>query len=151
MPWRGPEVPGEVQWDPRGDAWLAGFADGEGYFQLRKQNRCGWRIEPRFRIHLRCDDAEILHALQEAFDGSVRRGKNGDWNAQAHWLVSSKAQLMGLVDYFDRFPLRAKKALEYAIWREAVMLYAEFSGVHPALFPLHDQLLAQRTFLEVSV
>jgi len=140
-----------MPWDPREDAWLAGFADGEAYFQLRKQNNCGWRVEPRFRIHLRCDDIEILHALCEAFGGSVRRGKNGDWNAQAHWLVSSKAQLGGLVDYFDQFPLRAKKAREYAIWREAVLLYAVASGIHPRLFDLHDQLLAQRMFTEVTV
>jgi hypothetical protein len=138
-------------WDPREDAWLAGFADGEGYFQLRKSNRCGWRIEPRFRIHLRCDDIEILHALSEAFGGSVRRGKNGDWNAQAHWLISSKRDLGSLIDYFDQFPLRAKKAREYLIWREATLLYIFESGVHPELFALHDQLLAARAFVEAHV
>jgi hypothetical protein len=139
-----------VSWDPREDAWLSGFADGEGYFQLRKQNSCGWRVEPRFRIHLRCDDILILHALQTAFGGNVRRGRNGDWNAQAHWLLSSKRDLVGIVDYFDRFPLRAKKAREYEIWREAVLLYADSSGVHPELFVLHDQLLEARVFVETA-
>lgn len=137
-----------MPWDPREDAWLAGFADGEGYFQLRKQNNCGIRVEPRFRIHLRCDDIAILHALQVAFGGNVRRGKNGDWNAQAHWLVSSKRELGGLIDYFDRFPLRAKKAREYAIWRDAVLLYCAESGVHPQLLTFHDQLLETRVFVE---
>jgi hypothetical protein len=135
-----------VTWDPSADAWLAGFADGEGYFQLRRTRQCGWRIEPRFRIHLRADDIQILERLAETFGGHVRRGKNGVWSPQAHWLVSSKADLLPLVGYFDRFPLRAKKAGDYAIWREAVLIFCENSGVHPELFRLHDALVACRAY-----
>jgi hypothetical protein len=135
-----------VPWDPREDAWFAGFADGEGYFQLRRQNNRGWRIEPRFRIHLRSDDAEVLHHLRAAFGGSVRDGKNGVWSPQAHWLVSSKADLRGLVEYFHRFPLRAKKARDCEVWCEAVEVYCAASGVHPDLFVLHDKLVAGRAF-----
>lgn len=133
-------------WNPAEDAWLAGFADGEGYFQLRKQNNCGWRIEPRFRIHLRGDDFPVLQELADAFGGTVRHGKNMEWNPQAHWLVSRKADLLRLTDYFDAFPLRAKKAGDYAIWREAVLIYCEHSGVHPDLFPLAEALVAGRAF-----
>lgn len=138
------------EWDPREDAWFAGFADGEGYFQLRRQNKCGWRIEPRFRINLRADDVEVLHRLREAFGGNVRAGKNGAWSPQAHWLVSAKPELRGLVSYFDRFPLRAKKAHDYAVWREGVLLYCETSGVNPELFLLHDALVAGRAFAVTS-
>lgn len=145
MPWRGESYAGD--WNPRDDAWLAGFAAGEGYFQLRRQNHCGWRVEPRFRIHLRADDEAILAALCAAFGGSVRRGRNGIWTPQAHWLISSKRDLSALVEYFDRFPLRAKKAREYAVWREAVELYVVASGVHPRLFELHDQLLREREYV----
>jgi hypothetical protein len=145
MPWRGESYAGE--WDPRDDAWFSGFAAGESYFQLRRQNNRGWRIEPRFRIHLRADDLAILDALQAAFGGSVRRGRNGIWLPQAHWLVSRKQDLQQIVDYFDRFPLRAKKAREYVVWREAVVLYIAASGVHPHLFELSDRLLREREFV----
>lgn len=135
-----------MDWDPRTDAWLAGFADGEAYFQLRRQFNRGWRVEPRFRIHLRADDIAVLQILQRAFGGSVRYGKNLDWKPQGHWHVSSKRDLLGLVEYFDRFPLRAKKSRDCAIWCEAVRIYCSASGVHPQLFELADALIAVREF-----
>jgi hypothetical protein len=35
--------------------------------------------------------------------------------------VSKKADAMALVAILDRYPIRAKKADDYAIWREAVL------------------------------
>ena len=135
-----------MNWDPKEDAWLAGFADGEAYFQLRRQDNRGWRVEPRFRIHLRADDAAVLEELRDAFGGKVRYGKNLDWKPQCHWMVCAKRDLLGLVEYFERFPLRAKKARDCRIWCRAVRIYCATSGVNPQLFDLADALVAGRAF-----
>src|ERR1044072_9971066 len=112
-----------VNWDPRDDAWLAGFADGEGSFILSQCARYQ-RIHPRFVISLRADDMAILEALQEAFGGSVGFSRH-KWPGapKCQWHVVNKKSLPGIVNYFDRFPLRAKKARDYAIWRQAVPIY----------------------------
>jgi hypothetical protein len=43
-------------------------------------------------------------------------------------------------------PLRAKKAADYALWREAVMVYLEHGGYHPRLLELRQQLMAGRVY-----
>ena len=107
--------------------WLAGWIDGEGCFLI---NRMQTAYQPRMRLHVRDDDAEILDeivkrtgigyvARQPARPSHGRRN-----NPQAEWRVMSKADCVALVELLDRYPLRAKKARDYAIWREAVLYWA---------------------------
>jgi hypothetical protein len=105
------------------DRWLAGFADGEGCFQILGAAN---HYAPRFRIVLRDDDADILFELHREFGGSLgsRRKPNAASRPQIEWRVIDKRSLQRLVDYFDRFPLRAKKQRDYAIWRAAVISYS---------------------------
>lgn len=135
------------------DAWFAGFTDGEGSFQIR---RCedGYRYVPRFSIGLRADDVAILEALHQEFGGrltySGRKdspwGRRGGMAPQCRWEVVSKRELTALVGYFDRFPLRAKKANDYVIWRQAVHAYCAQGGRHPQLADLHRALANGRVY-----
>jgi hypothetical protein len=120
-------------WDPAADAWLSGFADGEGCFAIRSRS-CGdgtVSYSPLFAIWLRADDAPVLRELHARFGGSFSfRGKQSanyggrqGGKPQFGWQVTSRAGLLALVGYFDRFPLRSKKAADYALWREAVRIY----------------------------
>lgn len=114
------------------DAWFSGFAAGEGCFLLQKHSQaCGTdRITPAFHLKLRSDDGEILARLRDEFGGSLHeenRDRDGS-NPQLSWHVSSKRDLKLLIDYFDRFPLRARKANDYLIWRRAVNLYCQRGG-----------------------
>ena len=47
------------------------------------------------------------------------------------WYVTSKRDLARLVAYFDQFPLRAKKARDYVLWREAVAIYLKGTASSP--------------------
>src|SRR4029077_9521550 len=117
-----------TDWDPRDDAWLAGFADGEGSFIL-SLSRKKQLIHPRFAIGLRADDMAVLVDLKRAFGGSLCYGKARGRDApNCAWHVVGKRDVVGLVNYFDRFPLRAKKARDYALWREAVSIYTSSTG-----------------------
>lgn len=106
--------------------WLAGFIDGEGCFGLYKRSDSdGWVF--RFFLKLRDDDAEILERLRHEIGGTVRyeAPSNSRWGGQAIWTISSRSECLRLVEILDAHPLRAKKRHDYAIWRRAVLLFAD--------------------------
>jgi site-specific DNA-methyltransferase (adenine-specific) len=99
--------------------WLAGFADGEGCFTTRR-SRKGFVCE--FVIHLRADDAAILKAVQKATEiGDIVPAERNDGSApMVKWIVRRQADCAKLVQLFETFPLRAKKARDFSIWASAV-------------------------------
>lgn len=113
--------------------WLAGLIDGEGSFTI-SPNRPGFVC--RLSISLRADDSQILYLIAErtgigkmnAKSCSVRDGARR--RPQTLWRVQTKADCGTVVSILDVFPLRAKKARDYAIWREAVMVMAQMQPVH---------------------
>lgn len=129
----------------RDDPWFAGFAAGESCFYFLKV-RGGQLIQPRFTIGLRADDVPILAELRDAFGGTLQHEERAAQSPLCRWVVGRKDELPGLVEYFDRFPLRAKKATDYGIWREAVEIYCESKGSDPRLAILRAVLMATRPF-----
>lgn len=101
--------------------WLAGFVNGEGCFNIGMwaRTKC---IRITFNIALRNDDAAILEEIHRRTGlGTLQRyGARGRSQAQVRWSVCNKRDCVRLVEIFDRYPLRAKKARDFAIWREAV-------------------------------
>ena len=104
--------------------WLSGFVDGEGYFMLQKLKKCG---VARFGMTLRSDDHKIMETIRDFFGCGKIRKHSGDGK-----FVNSKPQLSYTIEHlhhlvryviplFDKHPLRAKKARDFAIWREAVL------------------------------
>lgn len=130
--------------------WLAGFTDGEGSFNL-VLTRHG-NIVPRFAISLRRDDRAVLSEIHETlgfgriydtkrFESSVRNN-----NPKSSFCCHSVRECRALVDVFDRFPLRAKKATDFAIWREAVILSASADCPNNVLISLSDTLKSVRRY-----
>lgn len=111
--------------------WLAGFTAGEGMFGflIRKTGRSQYKFRPRFQIALRNDDAPILLEVVKALGcGYVRTdenkgGKSVLRNPTASYLCDDITSLHNIiVPLFETYPLRAKKAREFAIWKEAITL-----------------------------
>lgn len=110
--------------------WLAGFVAGEGHFFIRKQNAGGYACG--FGVKLRVDDLPVLEEIR-ARVGHGRIYCRDGWhnsNPQADWKVADRTGCAALVEIFDRYPLRAKKAGDFFIWREAV---AEWMKVRPSM------------------
>lgn len=103
--------------------WLAGFTDGEGSFDINRNPHGSYAC--RFAISLRIDDLPILQEIQRAtaIGKIVFVEKYGTSAAQARWIVNNKTDCVALVEVFDCYPLRAKKARDFAIWREAVYVW----------------------------
>lgn len=96
------------------DAWLSGFIDGEGCFTHDPHG-------PRFKIGLRWDDADILYSLAAEFGGAVYDNANkrvGNRQPARQWTLWRRSDLLGLVEYLERYPLRAKKARQFEAWCE---------------------------------
>jgi hypothetical protein len=140
--------------------WLAGFADGEGSFNMREDRGHGC-FQMSFTIVVRCDDRAILDELHRRTGvGRVKqRSKAGHEQRYVTWLTSDKRGCLALVDLFDRYPLRAKKARDYAIWRQGVIEWASVDGNGPGrrrqrrdwshIRVLRDRLHAVRAYQEV--
>ena len=112
--------------EPAFGHWLAGFIDGEGCFIIAPKKRLDYvTYAPEFSLSLRSDDRAILEEMQRrtAIGRLYERRATATHAGATTWKIQSKADCLVLVGLLDRFPLRAKKADDYAIWRKAVALH----------------------------
>jgi hypothetical protein len=103
-------------------SFLSGFALGEGSFMLvcrkRDYHARSFRISAAFNVSQR--DRVPLGLFQETLGcGTLRHAGNGGWYRE----VNRLSDLTGrIVPFFDRFPIVGTKALDYRLWKEAVLL-----------------------------
>lgn len=115
--------------DPSFGHWMAGFIDGEGHFAIsRNSPRAGYRY--LFAMVLRHDDRPILEDMR-AWCGGIgrlyeyqRRPGRLKQAGEVHWRIDRCEDCLALIRLLDVYPLRAKKARDYAIWREAVFAWS---------------------------
>lgn len=106
--------------------WLSGFTDGEGCFKLVTPKSCGPRVE--FCLSLRADDSEILRKIQSYWglglvvNYSNARSKVQNAKPITRLTVYKIPDLLKIAEHFDKYPLRAKKSADFAIWKEALCL-----------------------------
>lgn len=119
--WDAPDAPAI---DPAFAHWMAGFIDGEGCFHVHKKKVNGCETyDCQFSLTLRADDAPIAESMRQALGGIgsiARRPAKGNAREQVRFCVSSKADCMHLRAVLSVFPLRAKKARDFAIWCDAL-------------------------------
>lgn len=110
--------------------YVIGFIDGEGSFSVsigrHKTLRSGIEIRPEFEIELRNDDREILERIVvtigcgKIYDCSYERY---GWYPHAKLKIGSTHDMVEyLFPLLDRYPLQAKKAKSYRLFREIVLM-----------------------------
>jgi site-specific DNA-methyltransferase (adenine-specific) len=115
--------------DGREDAgfgyWLAGFTDGEGHFRVQKHERGSHTCV--FQIKTRDDDRAVLERIKRFLGvGVIYEGEgSGNANPQCAYIVQDKEGCARVVALFRKYPLTAKKALDFEIWAEAVEEWLE--------------------------
>ncbi len=130
--------------DPDFGHWFAGFVDGEGCFYIHP-------LGCRFILVMRADDEDVLRTIQETLGiGRIsyrfrNLGADGA-HPQFRLEVARKADCAWLTTVFDQFPLRSRKAADYAVWREAALLHVE-TGTPTSVVPFIAELRAARRFV----
>lgn len=118
------------EWDitdvlPEDGAWVSGFFDGEGCFTIKEEGSLAIRISQR------ADNIEVLYLVEEIMNlppsttvntNESRRAKGTKCGDEARLTVGNRYLIRDRVlPFFDRFPLRGKKALEYKIFKDVLI------------------------------
>lgn len=117
--------------------WLSGFVDGEGCFLLhmRRYKDCHTQVpQANFQIKLRADDEPILRQMQSywqcggiTFHAEQCRPHSKTCNMVMFRVKQYELLISVIIPHFEKFPLRAKKALDFAFWKDAVAFAAVIS------------------------
>jgi len=108
--------------------YVSGFIDGEGSFSVsigkHRTLRRGYEVRPEFEIELRKDDQEILERIAvtigsgRIYDLSYERY---GWYPHAKFKITSTKDMRDyLFPFLDKYPLQAKKAKVYVLFRQIV-------------------------------
>ena len=114
--------------------WFAGFFDGEGHLHLSIHKRRnvkfsrGMQVNAGIVLGLRLDDLAIMEEIHATIGcGNLwKRPASGNSNPQIWYSCRNTIHLVEkIIPMFDKYPLRAKKGLEYAPWKQAVYILYE--------------------------
>jgi LAGLIDADG endonuclease len=107
------QISAEIAW------YLAGFADGEGSFNVsfrpREDYQCPWKVSLCFNISQR--DPVILALFKRHFEcGTMRQRRDGVWYYEVDNLIPI---LENVIPFFNRFHfLSAKKRRDFAKFKQ---------------------------------
>lgn len=104
--------------------WIVGFIDGEGCFHvgINKHNdlRIGYQILPELTVVQHQRDLDLLYELRSAMNCGVVRRNHGD---RFCWRVRNLKNLSEvIIPFFDKYPLKSKKSLDFLKFRDVVMM-----------------------------
>lgn len=129
--------------------WLAGFIDGEGSFQIKKNG------ELRFSLALRHDDVAILEEIARRTGlGKVAYRQScltRTSKPQSRWEIWRRADAVALCDILRKHPLRAKKARDFEIWAEGVNAWTMGTFDKNYRMALRDRLREVREYREEPI
>lgn len=104
--------------------FITGFTDAEGCFSISiykdSTRPIGWRVCAEFLIGLHRKDVGLLRDIQGYLGGIGRIGK---FAKDAYALrVNTIAQMLKIIDHFDKYPLISQKHADYLLWREIIFM-----------------------------
>jgi hypothetical protein len=105
---------------PAMGGFLAGFIEGEGCFSIFRQTR-GYGYKCRISLNARDDDAALINdiAVKTRLGTVRRRSARPTSRPQVCWIVTAKSDCRRLIELLYAYPLRGRKARDFAIWAAA--------------------------------
>jgi len=102
------------------NAWLSGFTDAEGCFNVKISARTntvtGYRVRLRFLLDQK-NGMSLLENIRNLFGFGKVTLRSGTDNVYRLSIESFK-RLISVRNYYLRFPLRTKKVISFAKWNE---------------------------------
>ena len=99
------------------DAWLSGFTDAEGCFNVliteRKANVVGYRTKLRFIIDQ--NDKSVLNYISQLFDTGYVYNRNNPITAY-RYILETQSKISVIITYFESFPLKTIKKEALIKW-----------------------------------
>ena len=115
--------------NPEHGAMVAGLVTGEGSFTIRNEGSL------TFSVGLRADDQCVLEFIRDTmqlpvkihfFKNTKRREAGQQVGDEARLHIANKIVLKNyVIPFFDRFSLLGRKALDYAIFKEATLFLCQ--------------------------
>ena len=126
-------------------AFFAGFVAGDGSFVVRPNN-AGASWSCGLQVTLRADDTPLVTALRNwSGTGQLSPGAaRGGSQPQTTWMIGRQVDCLKVAAILEDSPLLGKKAREFQIWRQAVVVWVARGGADPALEQLAAALRALR-------
>lgn len=130
---------------PTDGYWISGLTTGEGCFIITQNGGT------EFRIGLRADDIEILNYIQTIMDIPQKVGiYSNQTRRNKGQVVGDEARLhspnrwvnkLRIVPFFERFPLRGRKQLDFEIFKTCVefMSQRDTDGRHGKRLTEHEK------------
>lgn len=130
--------------DPVLGGWIAGFVCGEGSFIVSMTTT-------EFRVGVRNDDRETLELIAVTLDlpvpvrtykNTLRRSRGEKVGDEARLSVPNRRVCRArVVPFFDRFPVRGRKGLDFQIFREAILFLSQRddNGAYHQRFTEHEK------------
>ncbi len=115
------------------DAWLSGFTDAEGCFnvtiQLRDKTVTGYRVSLRFLLDQKNAESILLYIRDQFKFGqvSIRKGTNGVYRYHNNTFKG----LIPVRDYFLAFSLKTKKAESFKLWLDVFTMVLNKEHLDP--------------------
>ncbi len=127
------------------DAWLSGFTDAEGCFNVKilkcANTLTGYRVSLRFLLDQNNAQAILLHIRNLFCFGSVAyRGKT---KGVYRLTIDSFKGLIFVRDYFLAFPLKSKKGLSFTNWNKVYSMV--LNGEHLTVEGLYQIRVIKKT------
>ena len=109
--------------------YVTGLAEGAASFTY---SRSGNTIGLYFALKTTEQDKALLEAVRDFFgcgtiyEGSRPSGNAGLARAFLYYRVARGAELLKVIEHFERFPLVGKKAQAFSVWKDMVRAKARF-------------------------
>ena len=104
--------------------WVVGFVDGEGCFFVginsHPEMTAGFQVLPEFTVVQHKQDVQLLYSLKRFFGCGVVRVNHGD--RMAFRVRDIKHLSETIVSFFERYPLKSKKKLDFLKFRKILIL-----------------------------
>jgi hypothetical protein len=114
--------------------FVAGYVSGEGSFYISAPKTPAGQLQCGFSLRVRDDDQELVEEVQRALGGAGRiyltEAKRYQYERDAvkrnnfiTLMIRSQHELVNhVIPFFDQYPLRGKKQVNYELWKQAVLM-----------------------------